>query len=55
MPIDSNQVALIDNEKASIWDIKKHSFVRTIQKWNGVYTSDGYYPIDILSYIGLAS
>ena len=41
MPNDSNRVALIDTEKASIWDIKKHSFVRTIQKWNGVHTSDG--------------
>ncbi len=41
MPNEPNHVALIDDEKGNIWDIKKKSFVRSVNRWNGVCSSNG--------------
>lgn len=43
MPKDPQQVALIDDEKGNVWDVKKKSFVRSIARWNGTCTRDGKY------------
>ena len=36
-------MALIDDEKANVWDVKKKSFVRAVVRWNGTCTRDGKY------------
>ena len=41
MPNEPTHIALIDNEKGNIWDVKKKNFVRSIKKWNGQCTQNG--------------
>ena len=41
MPHDPNQVAVIDDEKGNILDLKKKTLVRSVARWNGMATSDG--------------
>lgn len=43
MPNDPSQIAIIDNNKGVIFDIKKKSAVKSINKWNGVVNSTGKY------------
>ncbi|CAH1788936.1 unnamed protein product [Owenia fusiformis] len=43
MPHDPNQIAIIDNEKGCIYDLKKKSITRQIQRWNGQCTANGKY------------
>ncbi|KAK2159956.1 hypothetical protein LSH36_143g06049 [Paralvinella palmiformis] len=43
MPNEPNHVALIDADKGNFWDIKKKCFVRSIQRWNGICSSNGKY------------
>ena len=43
MPRDAQQVALIDDEKGNVWDVKKKSVVRSVSRWNGTCTRDGKY------------
>ena len=37
------QIALIDDEKGVICDIKKRTVVRMVKRWNGVCTQNGKY------------
>ena len=41
MPHDPNQVAVIDQEKGNILDLKKKHLIRSIKKWNGDVTQNG--------------
>lgn len=41
MPHDPHQVALIDEEKGNILDLKKKTLVRSVPRWNGVSASNG--------------
>lgn len=41
MPHDPNQVALIDEDKGNILDLKKKTLVRSVNRWNGRVTSNG--------------
>lgn len=41
MPHDSNQVALIDEDKGNILDLKKKTLVRSVNRWNGQVASTG--------------
>ena len=41
MPHDPNQVALIDEDKGNILDLKKKTLVRSVQKWNGQVVKTG--------------
>lgn len=43
MPKEPQQVAVIDNNKGVIFDIRKKSVVRSIHKWNGVVSQSGKY------------
>ncbi|XP_060597437.1 NACHT and WD repeat domain-containing protein 2-like [Ruditapes philippinarum] len=41
MPHDPNQVALIDEDKGNILDLKKKTLVRSVTRWNGQVTKTG--------------
>ncbi|KAH3716159.1 hypothetical protein DPMN_058878 [Dreissena polymorpha] len=41
MPHDPNQVALIDEDKGNILDLKKKTLVRSVNRWNGHVTNTG--------------
>lgn len=41
MPNKATHVAVIDNDKGSIFDIKNKRLVRSISKWGGICTRDG--------------
>jgi hypothetical protein len=41
MPDNANHVAIIDEEKGNIWDIKKKNFMRSVMRWNGQCMSTG--------------
>ena len=41
MPNDSHQVALIDEEKGNVLDLKKKTLVRSVMRWNGQVTKAG--------------
>ena len=41
MPHDPNQIALIDEDKGNILDLKKKTLVRSVQRWNGCVTQNG--------------
>ncbi|XP_064648000.1 NACHT and WD repeat domain-containing protein 2-like [Lineus longissimus] len=41
MPDNANHVAIIDEEKGNIWDIKKKTFLRSVMRWNGQCMSTG--------------
>ena len=41
MPSDSTHIAMIDEEKGNIWDVKRKNLVRSVMKWNGVCTHNG--------------
>ncbi|WAQ94112.1 NWD2-like protein, partial [Mya arenaria] len=41
MPHDPNQVALIDEDKGNILDLKKKTLVRSVNRWNGQVTKTG--------------
>lgn len=43
MQKDAHLIALIDEEKGNIIDLKKKSFVRSVKKWNGICTQNGRY------------
>ena len=43
MPTEPHQVAVIDNNKGVIFDIKKKALVRSVNKWNGVVNPSGKY------------
>ena len=41
MPHDPNQIALIDDEKGNVLDLKKKTLVRSVNRWNGCVTQNG--------------
>ncbi|KAL8578633.1 hypothetical protein ACOMHN_007091 [Nucella lapillus] len=41
MQRDPNQVAIIDDDKGNILDLKKKTLVRSVARWNGMATRDG--------------
>lgn len=41
MPHDPNQVALIDEDKGNVLDLKKKTLVRSVNRWNGEVTRSG--------------
>lgn len=41
MPNKATQIAVIDADKGSIFDIKSKKLVRSIPKWGGMCTRDG--------------
>lgn len=41
MPNKATQIAVIDAEKGSIFDIKSKRLMRSIPKWSGICTKDG--------------
>lgn len=41
MPNKATQIAVIDAEKGSIFDIKSKRLMRSIPKWGGICTKDG--------------
>ncbi|XP_076470740.1 NACHT and WD repeat domain-containing protein 2-like [Babylonia areolata] len=41
MQRDPNQVAIIDDDKGNILDLKKKTMVRSVPRWNGMTTRDG--------------
>lgn len=43
MPTEPHQVGIIDNDKGVIFDIRKKSAVRSVNKWNGVVNPSGKY------------
>ena len=43
MPSDATHVALFDEEKGTVFDVKKKSFIRAVMKWQGVCTHNGKY------------
>ena len=43
MPSEAQLIGIIDNDKGVIYDIKKKSAVRTVNKWNGVVNPSGKY------------
>ena len=38
---DPNQVAIIDDDKGNILDLKKKTLVRSVARWNGMATRNG--------------
>ncbi|KAL5006957.1 hypothetical protein ScPMuIL_015763 [Solemya velum] len=41
MPHDPNQIAVVDEEKSNVLDLKKRTLVRSVNRWNGMCTKDG--------------
>jgi WD40 repeat protein len=41
LPHDPNQVAIIDDDKGNILDLKKKTLVRSVPRWNGMATKNG--------------
>ncbi|KAL3831256.1 hypothetical protein ACJMK2_023030 [Sinanodonta woodiana] len=41
MPHDPHQVAIVDEEKGNILDLKKKTLVRSVMRWNGMATKTG--------------
>ena len=46
-------VALLENEKANLYDVKNKRWIKTIQSWNGVTTKDGRWGLSAPSRGGL--